>query len=131
VLATLELLEASLPALRSAAAQTGVARVVLLSSLVARSPAPKYALYSATKAALNSLAQSVNEEENVNGVRATAICPGFVDTPLTQGFGEAQTRDFLPATDIGEALRFLLRLSPLARVAELEIARVKSPRGTP
>ncbi len=131
VLAILELLEAALPALRSAASETGAARVVLLSSLVARSPAPKYALYSATKAALNSLAHSVNEEENAHGVRATALCPGFVDTPLTQGFGESQTRDFLPASDIGEALRFLLRLSPLARVAELEIARVKAPRGTP
>lgn len=127
VLATVALLAAALPALRTAASTRPGALVVLLSSIVGVRPVAGYGLYSATKAAVLSLARTVNEEENGNGVRATALCPGFVDTPFT----DALSGDFLPASDIAEALRFLLRLSPAARVPALEIGRIDAEVGRP
>ena len=42
---------------------------------------PGNAVYSATKAALISLTESVQRETASEGVQATAICPGLVATP--------------------------------------------------
>jgi ketoreductase len=128
--ATVSLLAAALPELRKAARTRRGALVVVLSSLVASQPIAGYGLYSATKAAVSALAHTVNVEENVNGVRATAICPGFVDTALTDGL-EERLGDFLPPSDIAEAMRFLMRLSPSARVSTLEIGRINAEAGRP
>ena len=38
----------------------------------------------ATKAALISLCRSCNVEESPHGVTATAICPGYVDTDMSE-----------------------------------------------
>ena len=38
--------------------------------------------YSAAKAAVNSLTQSINLSERRHGIRACAICPGEVATPI-------------------------------------------------
>jgi NADP-dependent 3-hydroxy acid dehydrogenase YdfG len=127
---TVALLAAALPALRQSARTRPGALVILLSSLVAANPVSGYALYSATKAAISSLARSVNEEEAANGIRATAIAPGFVDSAFTDGMAR-QPGEFLPASDIAEAVRFLLRLSPTARVPVLEISRTNAEAGRP
>ena len=36
------------------------------------------------KAGIISLTRSLNEELDADGVRAIAICPGFVDTPMAE-----------------------------------------------
>jgi NAD(P)-dependent dehydrogenase (short-subunit alcohol dehydrogenase family) len=131
VLATADLVAAALPALRSAGAGPNGALVVLLSSVVARRPVRGFAAYSASKAAVSSLARSVNEDEGGNGVRATALCPGYVDTPLTALVPRTPIDRFLPAEDVAEAVRFLLRLSPAARIDEIEIARHGAEAGRP
>jgi short-subunit dehydrogenase len=128
--ATISLLAATLPELRKAVQTRPGALIVLLSSLVADRPLSGYGLYSATKAAVSSLARSVNEEENLNGIRATAICPGFVDTDLTGGL-EKRPGEFLAASDIAEVVRFLIRLSPSARVPSLEVLRTDAEAGRP
>jgi NADP-dependent 3-hydroxy acid dehydrogenase YdfG len=38
--------------------------------------------YSASKAALNSFTESINLSERSHGIRACAICPGEVATPI-------------------------------------------------
>ncbi len=38
--------------------------------------------YTAAKHAVNALTENLNMEECVNGIRATAICPGEVSTPI-------------------------------------------------
>ena len=50
-------------------------------------PAPGLATYGAAKAALIALTRSLVREERDNGVRATALCPAFVDTPMAPGPG--------------------------------------------
>jgi NADP-dependent 3-hydroxy acid dehydrogenase YdfG len=131
VLATADLVAAALPALRSAGTGPNGALVVLLSSMVARRPVRGFAAYSASKAAVSSLARSVNEDEAGNGVRATALCPGYVDTPLTALVPRTPGDRFLPPEDVAEAVRFLLRLSPTARIDEIEIARHGVEAGRP
>ena len=117
------LAKASLPALRATAGW-----FVVTSSMSGIWPTSGSAGYSASKAAAVSLARSIAAEEAVNGVRACAICPAFVDTDMTSWLkGSVATDAMLDADDVAEAVRFLLRLSPSASVTELVLRRVGAP----
>ncbi len=114
----------TMPALREAGAEHRGAWFVVTASISGVRPMPGFAAYSATKAAALSLARSVDVEEERNGVRACALCPAFVETAMSEW-----TRESIPAEtmlqpgDVAAALRFLLDLSPAARVTELVIGR--------
>jgi NAD(P)-dependent dehydrogenase (short-subunit alcohol dehydrogenase family) len=61
--------------------------IVNLASIAGTLPTPGLATYGATKAAVIALTRSLNEELDADGVRAIALCPGFVDTPMAQWSG--------------------------------------------
>jgi NAD(P)-dependent dehydrogenase (short-subunit alcohol dehydrogenase family) len=63
--------------------------IVNLASIAGTLPTPGLATYGATKAAVISLTRSLNEELDSDGVRAVALCPGFVDTPMAEWSGLA------------------------------------------
>ncbi|MGI8580865.1 MAG: SDR family oxidoreductase [Chitinophagaceae bacterium] len=59
------------------------ASVILISSVGAYSaPAPAHSVYSATKAAINSLVRSISFELAPKGIRVNAVCPGPTETPI-------------------------------------------------
>jgi NADP-dependent 3-hydroxy acid dehydrogenase YdfG len=84
--------------------------------------------YSASKTALASLCQSLNEQEADSGVRACHLCPGDVDTdflaqrPEVPG-AEARTV-MLTAADVAAAVQFVLDSPAHVRVDELVISPV-------
>lgn len=45
--------------------------------------------YAASKAGLIALAKSIGQEMGSRGIRANAIAPGFIDTPMTQALPES------------------------------------------
>lgn len=47
---------------------------------------PGCAAYSASKGALLALSKTLAVEYAGRGLRVNAVCPGYVDTPMTQGF---------------------------------------------
>lgn len=51
-----------------------------VSSVVSFQPAPKLAVYAATKAYVTSLTESLHEEARGSGVHVTALCPGLTRT---------------------------------------------------
>jgi uncharacterized protein len=51
-----------------------------VSSMVSFQPAPKLAVYAATKAYVTSLSESLHEEVRGTGVKVTALCPGLTRT---------------------------------------------------
>jgi NAD(P)-dependent dehydrogenase (short-subunit alcohol dehydrogenase family) len=97
--------------------------VVNLSSIAGTMPAPGLAAYGAAKAGLISLTHSLNAEHGGDGVRATAICPGFVDTPMAAWTG-MQSEEMIQPADCAEVVRTLLRLSPRARIPQVVIERL-------
>ena len=51
-----------------------------VSSVVSFQPAPRLAVYAATKAFVTSLTESLHEEARGTGVHVTALCPGITRT---------------------------------------------------
>ena len=102
--------------------------IVNLASIAGTLPTPGLATYGATKAAVIALTRSLNEELDADGVRATAICPGFVDTPMAEWSGLAGDEMIQPE-DCAEIVRMLLRLSPRARIPQVVVERAGSVAG--
>jgi 3-oxoacyl-[acyl-carrier protein] reductase len=97
--------------------------VINLASIAGTLPTPALAVYGATKAALISFTHSLNREEDQHGVRATAICPGFVATRMTEWTGLPSEEQIQPS-DVAELVRTILHLSPKARVPQIVIERL-------
>jgi NAD(P)-dependent dehydrogenase (short-subunit alcohol dehydrogenase family) len=102
--------------------------IVNLASIADTLPTPGLATYGATKAAVISLTRSLNEELDADGVRAIAICPGFVDTPMAEWSG-LEAEEMIQPEDCAEIVRMCLRLSPRARIPQAVIERVGSRNG--
>ena len=102
--------------------------IVNLASIAGTMPTPGLAAYGASKAAVISLTRSLNRELAGDGIRACAICPGFVDTPMAEWSGIPPEEMIQPA-DCAEVVRLLLRLSKHARVPEVVIERLGDDGG--
>ena len=97
--------------------------VVNLASIAGTTPTPGLTVYGATKAAVIALTRSMNAELDSDGVRAIALCPGFVDTPMAQWSG-LPGDEMIQPEDCAEVVRMLLRLTPRARIPEIVIERL-------
>ena len=62
--------------------QRGSGRILNISSMTARIPAPGITIYSATKAYLKSFGRSLSYEFKPYGVSVTTVCPAAIATPL-------------------------------------------------
>jgi len=58
----------------------GSGHLLNVSSMVSFQPAPKLAVYAATKAYVTSLGESLHEEARGTGVKVTTLCPGLTRT---------------------------------------------------
>jgi NAD(P)-dependent dehydrogenase (short-subunit alcohol dehydrogenase family) len=99
--------------------------IVNLASIAGTQPVPILPIYAATKAAVISLTHSLNADLDDDGVRAIALCPGFVDTPMAE-FAGLTSDEMIRPEDCAEVVRMCLRLSPRARVPQVVIERVGS-----
>ena len=67
----------------------GGGTVIVLSSVAAERPRRANAVYGASKAGLDSLAQGLGDELGEEGVRMLVVRPGFVKTRMTEGLDAA------------------------------------------
>jgi short-subunit dehydrogenase len=72
--------------------ERGVGRLVYTSSIAATTPSPFQAVYHASKAFLQSFAQSLREELRDTGVTVTAVMPGPTDTRFFERAGLTDTK---------------------------------------
>ena len=61
----------------------GFGRVVAIASVAAKRGEPYLAAYTASKHGLLGLVRSAAQELATTGVTVNAVCPGYVDTPMT------------------------------------------------
>jgi NADP-dependent 3-hydroxy acid dehydrogenase YdfG len=84
--------------------------------------------YSASKAGMIALSHSFNIEECVNGLRATALCPGEAATPIlkhrpVEPSAEEKAR-MLQEADLGRTIRFIAETPAHVCINELVITPV-------
>ncbi|KAF2873153.1 hypothetical protein BDV95DRAFT_627909 [Massariosphaeria phaeospora] len=91
--------------------------IVFTTSIANRRGIPGMAIYSASKAAVHSLAQTLAAELADRNVRVSAVSPGFIKTP-TMGVADAGREE------IEEFEKFGAQQTPMGRVgAAEEVAR--------
>ena len=72
--------------------------IVNISSVVATSPLPGAAVYSATKAAVDAITKALSKELGPRKIRVNSVSPGMVETEGLSGSGIAAS-DFRTATE--------------------------------
>jgi NAD(P)-dependent dehydrogenase (short-subunit alcohol dehydrogenase family) len=113
-----------LPLLREAGAEHGKALIVNTASIAGKSGQPWLSVYSATKAAVIGFSEATQKEVAGQGIQVTALCPGFVDTPMTEYVREqVKQEEMIQPEDIAEAVRYLLRTTPGCLVPEIVFTR--------
>jgi len=97
--------------------------VVNIASIAGTGPSPQLPVYGAAKAGVIQFTNTLNRAEEQHGVRATALSPGFVDTPMTD-WAPVPPEQMIRPEDCAEVVRTLLRLSRYARLPHVVIERV-------
>src|ERR1700722_4241364 len=114
--------------LREAAAEHKNALVVNTSSISGIRGEAWLSVYSASKHSVVGWTEAMNKELGPEGIKSTALCPAFVDTPMTDFVkGHVPAEEMITPQDIAESVRFMLRLSPACVVPEVMFVR---PNGT-
>jgi NADP-dependent 3-hydroxy acid dehydrogenase YdfG len=84
------------------------------------------AAYNGSKAAVVSLTETINMEECANGIRACAICPAEVATPILDRRpvppSAEERAKMLQSADLGEAIRWVAEQPPHVCINELIIS---------
>jgi NAD(P)-dependent dehydrogenase (short-subunit alcohol dehydrogenase family) len=110
----MRLVRAAIPAL----AARGGGSVVLVSSVSGLVAAPSSAAYVASKAALIGLAAAIAVDHAAQGIRANALCPGWVRTPMGDEAADELAEEL--GVDREEAYRLLNAPVPMRRPAQPE-----------
>jgi NAD(P)-dependent dehydrogenase (short-subunit alcohol dehydrogenase family) len=114
----------SLPLLKEAGAEHHKALIVNTASIAGKSGQGWLAAYSATKFGVVGFTQALHKEHATDGIQATALCPGFVDTAMTDWVKESvPAEQMIQPEDIAGAVRYLLSTSPACIVPELQFIR--------
>jgi 3-hydroxybutyrate dehydrogenase len=100
----------AVPAMRAA----GYGRIVVIASSAARLGEPYIAAYAASKHGVLGLVRSAAAELAGSGVTVNAVCPGYVDTPMTA----ATVRTIVSSTGRSseQARQVLERKQPIGRL---------------
>jgi NAD(P)-dependent dehydrogenase (short-subunit alcohol dehydrogenase family) len=112
--------QAFLPQMRA----RGSGTIINVISDAAKQASPKAGpAYSMSKAGLVGLTQSINAEERARGIRACALLPGDIDTPLLDKRpappDAAARAKMMKPEDIAACVRFCIDLPPHVIVEEL------------
>jgi NAD(P)-dependent dehydrogenase (short-subunit alcohol dehydrogenase family) len=110
--------------LRAAGAEHRRALVVNTASIAGKTGQAWLSIYSATKFGVVGFTQSMNKELGQDGIKSCALCPGFVDTAMTDFVkGQVPPEEMIRPQDIAEIVRALLRVSPACVIPEVVFQR--------
>jgi len=115
VKAPFRLIRAALPALKA----SGCGRVINVASLSGKRVMGLNAGYQMSKHAVVALTHAVRRVGWEHGIRATALCPGYVATALTAGVTEVQQEAMTDPADLARLVATVVQLPNTAAIAEL------------
>jgi len=99
-------------------AERGTGRIVMVASVSGKRGAPYVAAYTASKHAMLGLMRSLAAEFGARGIKVNAVCPGYVDTPMT----ERNVKNVVAKTgrSTGEARKAMEEMNPQKRFLKPE-----------
>ncbi|MCC0031430.1 MAG: SDR family NAD(P)-dependent oxidoreductase, partial [Brucellaceae bacterium] len=109
------LTRACMPHLKAA----GAGRVVNVASLSGKRVRNENIAYNMTKHAIMALTHGTRRIGWEHGVRATALCPGFVATDLTADVTKVARDEMIEPGDLAELAATVIALPNTAAVAEV------------
>lgn len=113
-----------LPMLQSAGAEHKNALVVNTASIAGKRGEGWLSVYAAAKHGVVGWTESMNRELATQGIKSTALCPAFVDTPMTDFVKEhVPAEEMIRPWDIAESVRYLLKVSPACVIPEIMFIR--------
>ncbi len=115
VKAPFRLIQAALPHLR----KPGDARVVQIASLSGKRVKNLNAGYQMSKHAVIALNHAVRRAGWDDGIRATAICPGFVNTDMAAGIADLEPHAMTQPEDLAVLIANTIEMPNTASVAEI------------
>jgi NAD(P)-dependent dehydrogenase (short-subunit alcohol dehydrogenase family) len=114
----------AMPLLKKAVGLRGTAQVINTASNAGKRGEAALSSYSATKFGVVGFTEALHDEMSTSGIRATAICPGLVDTPMADPFrGDLPAADLIAPTDVAEVVRMTTRLSSACIIPEVVLLR--------
>ena len=113
--APLNMIRCALPHLEA----SGHGRVINVASLSGKRVANDNVAYSMSKFAVMALTQAARRIAWDEGVRATAVCPGFVRTDMTAGVTKFPREQMIDPADLAELVATVIALPNSASVPEL------------
>jgi NAD(P)-dependent dehydrogenase (short-subunit alcohol dehydrogenase family) len=96
----------------------GYGRVVVVASVAAKAGDRYMAAYTASKHGVLGLVRSAAAELARSGVTVNAVCPGYVDTPMTDGSVESIVAS--TGRDAAEVRAILERRQPIGRLVTVD-----------
>lgn len=117
VKAPLSMTRKALPHLR----RCGAGRIINVASLAGKVVYDSGIGYSMTKFAAVALSHATRHAGWEDGVRCTALCPGYVATDMTARVESVPQEEMIPPGDLAEIVLTILSLSNAASVAEIAV----------
>jgi len=84
--------------------------------------------YGASKHALCDISASLNEQEGINGIRSTALCPAEVATPLLlnrPGFDPQKLAAMIQPEDMASTALYVTEMNPGVAIHEIVLAPLR------
>ena len=103
--------------------QSQSGNIINICSRNAKTPRSFLGGYAATKAALLAYSESLYKELSPSGIKVTALCPGFVDTEMTQDI-EVERDKLIQPSEICKSIEFILSLSKAVAIRELNFESI-------
>lgn len=101
---------------------SGRGRVVTIVSLSGkRVKTAQSGLYATSKFAANAMTHAIRQAGWEQGVRATAVCPGFVATDMAAAVTDRAAEDMTQPEDIARIVGLILDLPNTASIAEIPV----------
>jgi short-subunit dehydrogenase len=121
------LTQALLPLLRARRGQ-----IVFINSSAGLTAVPQFSQYSATKAALKALADSLRAEVNASGVRVLTVYPGRTATPMGREVHELEGKAYRPdllaqPEDVAAVVVAAMEAPPSVEVTDLVLRPARKP----
>ena len=113
--APMRMIRLALPHLR----KCGAGRIINVVSLSGKRVANDGTGYAVSKFAMMAVSHAARRAAWEDGVRSTALCPGYVRTDMTASVADVSAEDMIQAEDLAELAAVALALPNNASVAEM------------